>query len=235
MKTQKLKSDIKYNTTQKNYIKSTMYEFDFSVDILMVQNQNDGTVDYTILHYIVGEGEKAYFSEEYLPTGVKKEGTKKPDITAIVENSINKEIKWYIYDMKDTVIKADTAAKLCGQWHSGIAHITKEYLQQMPEYNIRDSIGVITRYWNKDKLREEIEMYKEKINNKNQLLTARKSLAKVNQYKEKIRSAQNIINEFFEDFEDSTGIKKVYKINFVDLTRNDKIVNIYKADLKICF
>ena len=101
MKTQKLKQGIEYNTTKKHYTKSVMYEFDFSGDILLEEKQKDGTSDHTILHYKINEGEKAYFSEEYIPVGVRKEGTKKPDITAIVENPVNKETKWFIYDMKD--------------------------------------------------------------------------------------------------------------------------------------
>lgn len=231
MKTKKLKQGIKYNTTQKNYIKSVMYEFDFSEDILLEEKQKDGTSDHIILHYRIGEGEKAYFSEEYIPVGVKKEGTKKPDITAIVENSANKETKWFIYDMKDTVINAKTALKLCSQWHSGIEHISTEYLQQLPGYNIENSVGVITRYWDKDKLREEVERYKEKIDNKNSLMTARKRLPKVNEYREKIRAMQYIIDESFVDYDENTGNKNRYKINYVDLVKTDTM--IYTAHMDI--
>lgn len=98
MKAEKLKKGIKYNTPEKNYTKSKMYEFDFSTDIMVVEQQENGTTDQTLLHYILKENEKAYFSEEYLPVGVKKEGIKKPDITAIIENSVSKKIKCLLED-----------------------------------------------------------------------------------------------------------------------------------------
>lgn len=37
MKTQKLKCEIRYDTVEKRYVKSAMYEFDFSTDILVVE------------------------------------------------------------------------------------------------------------------------------------------------------------------------------------------------------
>lgn len=231
MKTQKLKQGIKYDTTQKNYSKSVMYEFDFSENILLEEKQKDGTRDHTILHYRIGTGEKAYFSEEYIPVGVSKEGTKKPDITAIVENSTNKVTKWFIYDMKDTVINAKTALKLCSQWHSGIEHISTEYLQQLQGYHIENSVGVITRYWDKDKLRDEVKSYTEKIQNNNPLMTARKSLPKLNEYREKIQAMQNIIDESFVDCDEITGNKKTYKINYIDLVKADMM--IYTAHMEI--
>lgn len=97
MKTQKLKQGIKYDTPKKNYIKSTMYEFEFSTDIMVLedQKQNDGSIDQTVLHFMLREGEKAYFSEEYLPAGMKKAGVKKPDITAIIESPVSMKVNLY--------------------------------------------------------------------------------------------------------------------------------------------
>lgn len=234
MKTQKLKQGIRYDTPEKKYTKSVMYEFDFNVDILLDEIQKDGTKDQTILHYMLGIGEKAYFSEEYLAVGESKDGKKKPDITAIIENSEDKKVKWYIYDMKDTVINAKTALKLCAQWHSGIERITIQYLQGLAEYHIENSLGVITRYWDKEKLGREIEEYRQKIEglqNTPPLLTAKKSLLKVNEYKEKIRAMQYIIDGAFVDREEITGNKKTYKINYVDLVNTEEL--IYTAHMKI--
>lgn len=233
MKTKKFDKGTNYNTTEKKYIKSAMYEFDFNTDILLEEKKQDGTRDRTILHYSIGKGEKAYFSEEYLPEGGRKKGTKKPDITAIVENSTNKKVKWFIYDMKGTVINADTALKLCGQWHSGIEHITTDYLQHLTEYHNENSVGVITRYWDKDKLREEVKRYTEKLHNKNPLMTARKSLPKANEYREKIQAMQNIINESFVDCDENTGKTKTYKINYIKLDTTDKIIYTANMDIQL--
>ncbi len=71
---------------------------------------------------------------------------------------------------------------------------------------------MITRYWDKEKLNEEIIGCEEKINNKNQLMTARKSLQKVPEYKNRIKAMQYIINGLFEDYEETTGNRKLYVI-----------------------
>ena len=235
MKTQKLTPGIKYNTSEKNYIKSTMYEFDRNEEILVEEKQDNGTCDRILLCYNIGKGEKAYFSEEYLPYGMKKEGVKKPDITAIVENSHEKEIKWFIYDIKDTVINANTAVKLCSQWHSGIEHISMGYLDQLPDYHVNSSLGVITRYWDKERLGKEMEDYRKKIESLqigNLLLTARKGKINVREYEGKIEAMQNIVNEQFIEYDELTKNKKVYSINYIMLNTEDSIT--YSACMDIC-
>ena len=162
---------------------------------------------------------------------MKKEGIKKPDITAIIENSVSKKIKWFVYDMKDTVINVKVAGKLCSQWHKGIEHISREYLGTKSEYQIENSVGVITRYYNKDKLREDIHRYEQRLNNANSSLAARKSLMKVPVYREMIRFAQNIIEDVYEDYDEISGEKKKYKVQYVELVKETDC--LYKADMFI--
>ena len=64
MKTEKLKQGINYSTSKKNYTKSRMYEFDFSTDIMVEEKQADGTIDQTILRYVLNEKEKAYLDRK---------------------------------------------------------------------------------------------------------------------------------------------------------------------------
>ena len=53
---------MRYDTPEKKYIKSIMYEFDFSTDIMIVESQQlDGSADYTLLHYLLQDGDKAIF------------------------------------------------------------------------------------------------------------------------------------------------------------------------------
>lgn len=237
MKTKRLKNGIAYDTPQKNYIKSVMYEFDFDTSILVTQKQVDGSNDYTFLHYFLKEGDKAYFSEEYLPVGVRKEGVKKPDITAIIENENELKIKWFIYDMKDTVIDVKVAGKLCSQWHRGIENISKEYLDSKSTYNIEDSLGVITRHWDKDELKNKIHTYEQRLNellsNKNPLLTAKKSLTIANEYKERIRAAQNIIDGIYEDYDEISGDRKTYKIHYVYLVETEPLLYTVHMGIKL--
>lgn len=226
MKAQELKQGVGYN-------KSVMYWFDCSRDITVEETQQDNTVDKAILHYMVSGGDKAYFSEEYLPAGMSKEGIKKPDITAILENSVKKRVKWYIYDMKDTVIHSKTAMKLCNQWHSGIEHIESQYLNSLEGYNIESSLGVIYRYWSREMLQKDKESYEEKINlaGRNGLLTARKSGMKQNEYRQKVKAIQFILDGVFVDDKLSDG-KGSYVIDFVCMNTTDRITYMAELDIK---
>lgn len=231
MKTQKLKPGIQYDTKEQRYTKSKMYEFDFSTDILVVENHDNGTTDQVLLQYELEEGDTAFFSKEYLPIGMKKDGVKKTDITAMIESSAKMKLKWFVYDMKATVIDTKVAMKLCSQWHQGIEHITQEYLNTKSEYEIMESVGVATRYWSEDKLQEEINKYQEKLASQNSLLTARKGLPKATEYRARIKAAKCIIDKVYHDYEELTGKRKDYDIHYVILDKVDS--SLFKAKMRI--
>lgn len=226
MKAQKLKQGMGHN-------KTVMYWFDCSRDITVEEKQINNTLDRAILHYTVRDGDTAYFSEEYVPEGTPKEGTKKPDITAILESSAERKVKWYIYDLKDTVIHANTAVKLCNQWHSGIEHIEGQYLNGLDGYSIESSLGVISRYWSRDMLQKEKDAYVEKINQAGRygLLTARKSRTKLNEYRQKVKAVQFILDGIFIDDEVS-GRRMSYDIHHVCMSTADRITFTAEMDIK---
>lgn len=227
MKAQKLKQGMGYNLR-------VMYWFDCSMDIIVEEKQIiSNTLDRAILHYMVRNGDRAYFSEEYLPAGMLKEGTKTPDITAILESSAERKVKWYIYDLKDTVINAETALKLCSQWHSGIEHIAGQYLNGLDGYGIESSLGVITRFWSREMLQKEKDSCVEKINQAGRggLLTARKSLVNLDKYRQKVKAVQYILDGIFIDDEASGG-KKSYDIHYVCMTTADQITYTAEMDIK---
>lgn len=227
MKAQRLRQDIGYN-------KTVMYWFDRSMDITVEEKQKNNTLDKIILHFTVREGDMAYFGNEYVPVGMKKESTKKPDITAILENSVERKVKWYVYDMKDTVIDAKVALKLCNQWHSGIEHIEGQFLNSLEGYSVESSLGVIFRYWDRDMLQKEKDVYVGKINQivKNRLLTARKSLPKLDEYRQRVKAVQFILDGVFID-EALSGGRFSYDIHFVYMVTADKVA--YTADMDIEF
>ncbi len=227
MKAQRLRQDIGYN-------KTVMYWFDRSVDITVEEKQKEtSTLDRTILHFTVRDGDRAYFSNEYVPAGTKKESTKKPDITVILECSAERKAKWYVYDMKDTVIDAKAALKLCSQWHKGIEHIEEQYLNSLGGYSIESSLGVISRYWDKDMLQKDKENHTKKIDQagRNGLLTAKKSLPKLEEYRQRVKAVQFILDGIFID-EEISGGRMSYDIHFVHMATNDKIIYTAEMDIK---
>ena len=79
--------------------------------------------------------------------------------------------------------------KLCGQWHEGIEHISNEYLETKSEYQIEDSVGVVTRCLNVKQLQEDVERYQQRISNSGnenkRLVDCQKKFAKRNRVTEK--------------------------------------------------
>lgn len=216
-----------------DYEKRKMYWFDRPMDIAVEEKQDNGTLDRTILHYTVRDGDRAYFSEEYLPEGMSKDGVKMPDITAVLESGVEKRVKWYIYDMKDTVINAKTALKLCNQWHSGIEHIESRYLNDLDGYHVESSLGVISRFWSKDMLQKEKDACEEKINQagSGNLLTARKSRTVQDKYRQKVKAIQFILDGVFVD-DIETGGSMSYDIHHICMTTVDKITYTTEMDIK---
>ncbi len=216
------------------YEKRKMYWIDCPMDIAVEEKQDNGTLDRTILHYAVRDGDKAYFSEEYLPEGISKDGVKMPDITAILESSAERRVKWYIYDMKDTVINAKTALKLCNQWHSGIEHIESRYLNDLDGYLVDGSLGVISRFWSREMLQKEKVIYEEKLNlaGSSNLLTARKSRPKQVEYKQRVKAVQFILDGIFVD-DNEMGGRTSYDIHHVCMTTTDKITYMAEMDIKL--
>lgn len=227
MKAKKLEQGMSYE-------KSKMYWFDCPMDIAVEEKHGNGTLDRTILYYTVRDGDRAYFSEEYLPEGMSKDGVKKPDITAVLESSAEKRVKWYIYDMKDTVIRAETALKLCNQWHSGIGHIESQYLSGLDGYVIESSLGVISRFWSREMLQREKDEYEEKIDQagSGNLLTARKSRPKLAEYKQRVKAVQYILDGIFVDVNEMGGMTS-YDIRHISMVTADK--TIYTAEMNINF
>ncbi len=227
MKAQRLRQDIGYN-------KTVMYWFDRSMDITVEEKQKEtSTLDRTILHFTVRDGDRAYFGNEYVPVGTEKGSTKKPDITAILESSAERKVKWYVYDMKDTLIRADTVLKLCNQWHKGIEHIEEQYLNSLDGYSVESSLGVISRYWDRDMLQKDKENNIRKIDQagRNGLLTARKSIPKVGEYRQRVKAVQFILDGVFID-EKISGGRMSYDIHFVCMATADKVTYTAEMDIK---
>lgn len=83
-------------------------------------------------------------------------------------------------------------------------------------------------------LEKEKNGYIEKINQADRggLLTARKSRANLDEYRQKVKAIQYIIDGIFID-EKASGGEKTYNIHYVHMTTADRI--IYTAEMFIKF
>ena len=71
------------------------------------------------------------------------------------------------------------------------------------------------------------------MDKKNELLTARKSLVKVGEYREIIRAIKNILDGIFEDYNEITGEWNKYQINYIELNKSSDLE--YTTHLEIKF
>lgn len=81
-------------------------------------------------------------------------------------------------------------------------------------------------------MKEDIHAYEERLSNVNGLLTARKSLPKACEYRQKIRVAQNIIDGIYDDYDEVSGCRNQYQIHYATLVRRTHL--LYTADMEIC-
>lgn len=220
--------------TGMTYVKSIMYWFDCTMDIIVEEPQDKSECDKVILHFIMEKGEIGYFSKEYLPPEMPKEGVKKPDITAVLERTEEKKSKWYIYELKDDIAYAKTALKLCSQWYSGIEHLKSQYLNHLAGYNIDNSLGIILRHWNREKLQKEKDYYENRIKQESQLklLTAKKSQTVLNKYRQKVKAIQFILDGVFVFYNDM-GEKETYPINYIYMT--ETAPGVYSTEINVIF
>lgn len=108
--------------------KTQLYRLAESCCFPVEEYQEDGSVDRVTMSYRIERNESGYFAREYRPTGVEKTGTKVIDITAVMINPMTRYIRWYLYDIKDTLAGGGTVLKLCDQWNAGLKHLTKGIL-----------------------------------------------------------------------------------------------------------
>lgn len=211
---------------------TALYKVENSREILVEEKQLDGSLDQVILEYCVKKGDIGYFAKEYRLEGVKKEGSKVIDITSVMLDCEKQCVRWHLYDIKDTLSGEDTAVKLYGQWNSGLCYLQQNILNQLQDYSEIEDLGVITRCYDKEKMKRLGDKYQElcnKIENDQQgrTLAQRKGRLEIAKYKGKLKAIQAILNNSFQP---ENGIA-TYKIHIRQLNHdNDKI---YKMRLPV--
>ncbi|MGN0292681.1 MAG: hypothetical protein ACI4D3_01615 [Lachnospiraceae bacterium] len=125
--------------------KTELYEIRKSRNIMVEEKQADGSLDQVTLNYDMKSGDIGYYAKEYRPAGVKKEGSKVIDITALMMNAEEKSVRWHLYDIKDTLAGGNTIVKLYNQWNSGLEYLQDSVLIYLQDYLAVPDLGVITR------------------------------------------------------------------------------------------
>ena len=194
--------------------KTELYEVRDSRSITVEEKQNDGSLDQAILEYCVEGGSVGYFAKEYRPASVQKAGSKVVDITAVMLDYAKKYVRWHIYDMKDTLAGENTIVKFHDQWSSGLRYLQQNVLAQISEYTEVPNIGVITRFYDEERMKrlksgyqrqcEEIENY-----GQNMTLAQRKKRTDIAKFRGTVKAAQAILDRKFQA-EDGSNTYKIH-------------------------
>lgn len=182
--------------------KTELYEIRNSRNILVEEKQADGSLDQVTLEYVLGSGDVGYFAKEYRPAGIKKEGSKVIDITAFVLNSVENSVRWYLYDIKDTLAGEHTVVNLYNQWNSGLEYLQDSVLVQLQGYSATPDLGVITRDYDQERmerLRDKYQSICDDIQNSRQRMTLaqRKRRTNIANYKAILIASQAILDRKF--------------------------------------
>lgn len=199
--------------------KTAMYEVRNSRDIVVEEIQKNGSCDRVTLRYCVENDDIGYFAREYRPEGVPKEGAKVIDITAAMLNRGEKKLKWYLYDIKDTLAGDHTVVKLHDQWNAGLQYLKQNILDQKPEYLKVPDLGVITRFYDEKRMErlrdyyqgqcDEIENFSGRMS-----LAQQKKRVNIGEYRGYQKAAQAILDrKFCTDTGDDTYIIHIRYLN----------------------
>lgn len=212
--------------------KTQLYRIAASCCFPVEEHQQDGSVDRVMINYRNQRDDIGYFAKEYRPTGVEKTGAKVIDITAIMINSATRYIRWYLYDVKDTLAGEGTVLKLCAQWNAGLKHLARGILSELSFDRQHPSLGVITRNYDRtrmERLRDKYEQrYNESIAGQGKLDLARRKRVSQEITKSKgiLTAAQYILEE---EFQSADGERFAIDIRYLALQEKD----VYSMDFLI--
>lgn len=207
---------------------TALYEVQSSRDIAVEEeHESDGSLDQVILEYHVGDDDIGYFAKEYRPDGVRKEGTKVIDITAVMLDHKKKHVRWHIYDIKATLAGENTVVKLHNQWSFGLRHLEQSILSQLQGYSAIPDLGVITRCYDEARMKrlkdifqrqcDEIENYPKRMT-----LAQQKKRADIVKYRGYLKAIQAILDGVFQ----AENGEATYKIHIRNLSEENG--QIYK-------
>lgn len=180
-----------------------LYEVKTSCNILVEEEQQSGSLDHAILTYCIENDEVGYFAKEYLPPDVPKDGAKRIDITAVMMNHAQKNVRWHLYDIKDTLAGEKTIVTLFNQWNSGLQYLQQNVLCHVSEYTYIPDLGVITRCYDEDRmkrLRNKFQGICDEIEKDQQVLTLaqQKKRTDIAKCRGVLKVAQSILDRKFQ-------------------------------------
>ncbi len=186
--------------------KGKLYEVEFRETPCLIpveEKHEDGSLDQVVLDYHMEEGETGYFSKEYLPDNMSRDGAKRIDITAVMLNHQKRYVRWHLYDIKRTMAGENTVVTLSDQWNAGLGYLQQTVLNQIPEYLVTPDLGVITSNYDEERmkrLRDRAGKDCEEAGNSRQNLTLpqRKKRVDIAKYRAIFQASQAILDRKFQ-------------------------------------
>lgn len=180
--------------------KGVLNEFTDSRTVTFTEKEVGDVVD---VEYQLREDDKGFFSQEFRADTVAKEDAKAIDITALIINEKKGMCSWWLYDLKKDVGGQDVILKLCQQWQAGYQYLNNSVLNYLSDNSVeaRGEIGVITRNFDTERIREEYEKLDEMIkemegkSDKPVIMAKRKAYVNLPAHRKVRDTLRNIINK----------------------------------------
>lgn len=148
------------------FIKGQLNWFEISREVIFEEEQNN---DRATFDYILEAGQLGCYSEEYLPNGLEKGGNKRIDVTALVIDEKQKKCCFRLYDLKTNIGSEGDLMKLAEQWKRGLFYVQNYILSMLQDYEIDGNVGVITRFYDKERIKRQIDVLQNEIRDKSML------------------------------------------------------------------
>ena len=211
-----------------NIQKNRLYQINHDNKISFVEQQEDGSKDTVDIFYAIKENQQGLYANEYKPSDIGD--CKVVDIFAMIYNKepeTQGKYLLYMFDVKDTVGGKDVIFKLVEQWKDGLLH-KQSLVQYLRGYAGEEHIGVITREFDKNRIKREIDTLKAE-NTECDKITIPLMQAKMKYYQlnntKNIEVLENFLNGIFYDGKD--------KIEYEVCLMDKKGENNYYTELRI--
>ena len=216
-------------------IKGILNEFYDSRQIIFHEKD---TGDVVQLNVIVGDGQYAEYSEEYLPATLEKQNHKRADITLAIIDEEQKRMKYIIADAKSNICGEDMIFNLCEQWQAGLKY-TRDTILCNLESDIQEEEQVIvfTRNFDEEKIGRMIQGRERKLEelrvNQSKGLSVVKAIMMQGV---KLQKEYELLKLFIQkkfSYSDRYAQDEIHEFDICSLIHNDS-TNNYECFLNVC-
>lgn len=209
---------------KENLQKSTLYSVPTAMRLKLEEvHVDDPAKDIVNVDFQLKENEYGVYGNEYRPLYLTKGSCKVLDLLCVIVNDEEKRMASYLFDVKSKTGGKDEIPDFIEQLEDGFLH-KQAMLQYLSDYQEDEHIGVITRHFDEDSIKCEIERVAKKINEEIEnipiLLRQKKEIERV-----KLKLRKKVFEDFLERKVTIHGRQYELEVHMLQPFENDFVID----------